>query len=257
MKVFKSKPKNFSYLLYRLIGPVFDPVKFIQGLYGYIWYIRDLIRYQIKDPKAKLIGSNLYPVLFDKTNFTSFDVHYFYLQLWAFEHILKNKPEQHVDVASSYQLISLLSIISKVTFIDIRPMEISLKNLQSKKGSILNLPYKNNSIKSLSCLHVAEHIGLGRYGDPIDPSGTKKACRELNRVLAKNGLLYFCLPIGKNRICFNAHRVHTPQTIIEYFKDLELLEFSVVDDNGIYRVCADPKKYENIDYGCGMFLFKK
>lgn len=257
MKVFKSKPKNFAYFLYRLISPIFDPIKFIQGIYGYFWYIRDLIKYKIKDPKAKLINTDLYPILYDKTNFTLFDAHYFYHQLWAFEHILKNKPQQHVDVGSSYQLIGFLSKITKVTFIDIRPIQVTLKNLHSKKGSILDLPYKNNSIESLSCLHVAEHIGLGRYGDPIDPKGTEKACQELSRVLAKNGLLYFCLPIGKNRVCFNAHRVHTPETIIDYFKNLKLMEFSVVDDNGNYITNVDPKKYNEIDYGCGMFLFKK
>jgi len=257
MKVFKSKPKNFAYFLYRLISPVFDPIIFMQGIYGYFWYIKDLKKYKIKDPKEKLINTNLYPIISDKTSSTSFDAHYFYHQLWAFEHILKRKPKEHVDVGSAYQLVGFVSKITKVTFIDIRPMQVSLKNLFPKKGSILDLPYKNNSIKSLSCLHVAEHIGLGRYGDPIDPYGTKKACKELSRVLTKNGLLYFCVPIGKNRTCFNAHRVHMPETITNYFKNLKLMEFSVVDDNGIYTDNADPKKYNNINYGCGMFLFKK
>ena len=257
MRVLKSKPKNFVYFLYRLINPIFDPIKLVQGIYGYFWYIKDLIEYKIKDPKAKLINTNLYPILYEKTSFTSFDAHYFYNQLWAFERILKNKPEQHIDVASSYQFVGFLSKITKVTFIDIRPIQISLKNLYSKKGNILYLPYKNNSIKSLSSLHVAEHIGLGRYGDQIDPKGTEKACKELNRVLAKNGLLYFSLPIGKSRICFNAHRIHTPETIIKYFKNLKLIEFSVVDDRKNYIASADPKKYNNLNYGCGMFLFKK
>lgn len=257
MKVFKSKPKNFAYFVYRLVIPIFDPIKFIQGIYGFFWYTKDLIVYKIKDPKSKLVNSNLFPILSDKTSFTSFDAHYFYHQLWAFEHILKRRPKTHIDVGSSYQLIGFLSKITKVVFIDIRPMQISLKNLAPKEGSILDLPYKDDSIESLSCLHVAEHIGLGRYGDPIDPYGTKNACKELSRVLAKNGLLYFCLPIGKNRTCFNAHRVHTPDTIINYFKGLKLIEFSAVDDNGDYIPNANPKKFNNIDYGCGMFLFKK
>lgn len=182
MKVFKSKPKNLSYFLYRLISPIFDPIKFLQGIYGYFGYIRDLIMYKRKDPRAVISFSNLFPILNEKTKFTPFDAHYFYHQLWAFEHILKKKPKEHVDVGSSYQLIGFLSEITKVAFIDIRPMQISLKNLYPKKGSVLSLPYKDNSIDSLSCLHVAEHIGLGRYGDPVDPEGTEKACKELSRV---------------------------------------------------------------------------
>jgi len=257
MRVFKSKPKNLVYLLYRLVSPIFDPMKFVQGIYGYFWYIKDLIVYKIKSPKDKLLNLGLFPILYEKTASTSFDPHYFYHSIWAFKRILKNKPEQHVDVGSSYQLVGLLSIITKITFIDIRPIKAHIKNLYCKKGDILNLPYKNNSIRSLSCLHVAEHIGLGRYGDLIDPEGTKKACKELSRILAVGGLLYFSLPIGKDRICFNAHRIHSPKTIIKYFKDLKLMEFSVVDDNNVYTTNTNPKKYNNINYGCGMFLFKK
>jgi hypothetical protein len=85
----------------------------------------------------------------------------------------------------------------------------NLDNFISKRGSILLIPYENNSIKSLSCLYVAEHIGLGRYGDPLDPFGTKKAAKELSRVLALDGNLYFSLPIGKPKLYFNAHRIHS------------------------------------------------
>lgn len=257
MKVFESKPKNLVYLFYRLINPIFDPIKFLQGIYGYFWYIRDLINYKIKDPKAIISISNLFPILNEKTQYTTFDAHYFYHPIWAFDRIVKNKPQEHVDVASDHKLSGYLSLFMKTTFIDIRPIKTSLKNLYPRSGDVLNLPYKNNSVASLSCLHVVEHIGLGRYGDPIDPKGTEKACKELSRVLAKNGFLYFCLPVGKSKICFNAHRIHTPETIISYFNGLKLLEFSLVDDNGIFHKNCDPKKFNQLDYGCGMFIFTK
>jgi len=257
MKIFKSRSKNFYYLLYRLVNPLFDPVKLLLGLHGYVWFVRDAIRYHLLDKNAKILSFNLYPKLDEKTSLTSFDSHYFYLPFWAFEHILKKKPRHHVDVGSTYLLSGYVSKITKATFVDIRPIPVSLKNLNVIKGSVLNLPYKDDSVESLSCLHVAEHIGLGRYGDPIDPNGTKKACRELGRVLAKNGSLYFCLPIGKDRLCFNAHRIHSPQEIINYFKNLKLVEFSVVDDKGNFIKNTDPAKYSDEDYGCGMFLFTK
>ena len=43
-------------------------------------------------------------------------------------------------------------------------------------------PFGDRSVPSLSCLHVVEHVGLGRYGDPLDPQGSIKAMRELQRV---------------------------------------------------------------------------
>ena len=153
--------------------------------------------------------------------------------------------------------VGFLTAITKVDFIDIRPLLVNLENFNSKKGSILSMPFKDNSIRSLSCLHVAEHIGLGRYGDPLDPFGTDKACRELSRVLAVDGNLYFSLPIGKPRLCFNSHRIHSPRQIIEYFRGLKLVEFSGVDDKKNFIKNVDIPILENSDYACGLFHFTK
>jgi len=112
-------------------------------------------------------------------------------------------------------------------------------------------------VQSISCLHVAEHVGLGRYGDPLDPQGTQKAAYELTRVLAKGGQLYFSLPIGKPRVCFNAHRIHSPGQILEYFKGLKLVGFSGVTDFGRFAENIPPTDLENANYACGMFHFTK
>ena len=141
--------------------------------------------------------------------------------------------------------------------IDIRPFETDLKDLIVKKGTILNMSFKENSVNSLSCLHVAEHIGLGRYGDKLDPEGTKKACKELSRILAVNGNLYFSVPVGKQKTYFNAHRVHSPRTIIEYFKGLKLVELSGVTDSGRFIENIGIDILEKSNYACGLFWFRK
>ena len=119
------------------------------------------------------------------------------------------------------------------------------------------MPFEDNSVGSLSCLHVAEHIGLGRYGDELDPDGTEKACRELSRILTVNGNLYFSLPVGKQKTYFNAHRVHSPGTIIDYFKDLKLVELSGVTDSGRFTENIDIDVLEKSNYACGLFWFRK
>jgi len=90
----------------------------------------------------------------------------------------------------------MLTAFTNVTFIDIRPLEAKLDRLECIKGNILSMPFEDKSLRSLSCLCVAEHIGLGRYGDSLDPMGTKKAIKELSRVLAVNGNLYFSVPVA-------------------------------------------------------------
>jgi hypothetical protein len=167
------------------------------------------------------------------------------------------KPDYHVDVGSRVDFVGFLTAITKVIFIDIRPLMATLENFESRKGSILSMPFEENSIISLSCLHVAEHIGLGRYGDTLDPLGTKKACEALSRTLAVGGDLYFSLPVGKQRLCFNAHRIHSPKQIIEYFSNLELVEFSGIDDEGKFKRNINISLLENSNYACGLFHFTK
>jgi len=257
MKVYKSKSKNIAYFGYRMVNQVFDPIIFLKGLWGYVWYFRDLIKFRILSPGTKVKLLDLYPQLHDKTSMTGFDAHYFYQQLRLFENVLKNKPKEHVDVGSTYQMSGYLSKIVPTTFIDIRPINAKLENLKVLDASILDLPYKDNSLESVSCLHVIEHIGLGRYGDKIDPNGWEKACKELQRVLAEGGRLYVSVPIGKSKVCFNAHRVFDVEDVLKAFNELKLLEFSAVDDNGSFMQSSDPQVFRKANYGLGMFVFKK
>ena len=193
----------------------------------------------------------------DATSVTAFDPHYFYQSAWCARKIAEQNPKHHVDIASQINLIAPLSAFVEVEFIDYRPLEVNLKNLTSRSGTILDLPFKDHSVKSLSSLHVIEHIGLGRYGDELDPEGSKKSCKELQRILAVKGNLYLSTPVGNERIEFNAHRIHFPQTIIEYFNELQLISFSLVNDDGVFIENADPKTPLNFRYGLGMFHFRR
>ncbi len=198
-----------------------------------------------------------FPIVTDKTNNTRIDSHYFYQDFWAAQKIIQNRATDHVDVGSNVVLVAFLSAVKGVSYVDIRPPGIELRNFGILRGDVTSLPYRNDSVKSLSCLHVAEHIGLGRYGDSLDPKGTKKAALELSRVLAEGGNLYFSLPVGKHRVCFNAHRVHPPSEILDYFSPLDLVEFSGIDDEGHFLEKANMSEFENLGYGCGLFWFTK
>jgi hypothetical protein len=118
----------------------------------------------------------------------------------------------------------------------------------------------DESIYSISCMHVIDHIGLGRYGDGMDPKGDIKAIAEIKRVLAKDGNLLFVVPVGRPKIMYNAHRIYSYEQIIEYLGDLELKEFALIPDDqprsGLIRN-ASPSLVKEQNYGCGCFWFKK
>jgi len=200
---------------------------------------------------------DMQPSLGDWSTHTPFDAHYFYQGAWLARKLKAAAPEKHVDISSSVMTISVLSAFVDVTFVDYRPLKASLSGLTCDSGDILALSNADASVDSLSCLHVIEHIGLGRYGDPLDPLGSVKAARELTRVLKPGGTLYLSLPIGRERICFNAHRVHAPETVVAMFPGLNLLGFSLVDDAGDFRDNVALNDGQALEYGCGMFEFQK
>lgn len=198
-----------------------------------------------------------YPLLLDRSTSTPYDPHYLHQSVWAAHAIVERRPREHVDVGSLALFVAMLSASVPVTFIDIRPLDLALDNLHPVKGSLERLPLVDGSVQSLSCLHVIEHVGLGRYGDPLDPEGSQQACRELARVLEPGGNLYLSAPIGSERVCFNAHRVHDPRTILSYVPELDLVEFVVVDDDGALRTDLGVDGCSTMSYGCGLFRFER
>lgn len=236
---------------------VVDPLYVLRGLRGYLWYFAAWRCYR-QMPKAEpMHWADAYPQLHDRTTTTPIDAHYFYVNGWATRRIIAWRPVRHVDVGSQTTFANLISAVVPVTFVDYRPLKATLTGLDSLRASILELPFADCSVESLSCLHVAEHIGLGRYGDPLDPQGTRKAAKELTRVLQRGGNLYFAVPVGKPRLCFNAHRVHTVERICEYFSETELMELSGVHDDGRFVEKVGLSEFAGSDYACGFFWFRR
>lgn len=198
-----------------------------------------------------------YPIYNEDTATTKFDAHYIYHTAWAARVVAESKPTLHIDISSILYFATLVSSFVPVEFYDYRPANISLSNLTCKFADLRSLPFPSNSIQSLSCMHVIEHIGLGRYGDEIDPNGDIKAINELKRVMAPGGNLLFVTPVGKPRIRFNAHRIYSYEQIAGYFSDLSIAQFALVDDKSQFTINPDPGYASQQDYGCGCWLFKK
>ncbi len=243
--------------IYRFLDEAVDIKKLVYLLPNGIYYVWSLVKYRRALKNREKTGFEWYPQIHDRTATTKVDPHYFYQGYWAFERILSRKPEEHYDVGSQIDFVRYLSAVIRVIFIDIRPIELPLPNLKCVNGSILSTGYPDNSVSSISSLHVIEHIGLGRYGDPIDPDGSAKAAREMMRMLAPGGRLYISTPVGRPRVCFNAHLIRTPQQVVDLFAPLELVEFSIVGDDRRFIENADITKYDNSAYACGMFVFTK
>jgi SAM-dependent methyltransferase len=220
---------------------------------GAAQWLRDRAAYQRLEGAERLRWRDSFPKLTDRLPSSPFDPHYFHQDTWAARRIAERRPARHVDVGSRVDLVGFLTALCAVTFVDIRPLEVDIEGLTPIAGSVLDLPFADGSLESVSCLHVAEHIGLGRYGDPLDPLGTRKAAAELARVLAPGGQLLFSLPVGRPRVDFNAHRVHDPVEVASWFDGLRLAEFAGVDDAGVFRRGRSLSELRGASYACGMY----
>lgn len=127
------------------------------------------------------------PMLGDSTPGTSFDAHYVYHTAWAARVLARQPPVLHVDIGSLVYFSVLVSAFIPVAFYEYRPIDIELDGLTARSADLTHLPFPDQSILSLSCMHTVEHIGLGRYGDALDVDGDLKAMRELQRVSAQEG----------------------------------------------------------------------
>ena len=201
--------------------------------------------------------SNVLPCLHDNGSLTGFDAHYIYHPAWAARVVKDINPDKHIDISSTLTFCSQLSAFIPTEFYDFRPAKLSLDNLISEKADLTDLNFQTDSISSLSCLHTIEHIGLGRYGDQIDPDGDLKAIAELKRVCTTNGNLLIVVPVGKEKILFNAHRIYNAKRFIHYFDGFYLKEFSLVLDDGSFLRDCSLENAAGENYGCGCFWFVK
>lgn len=206
-----------------------------------------------KNDNYKLEFKDLYPRIYDKTEITDLDPVYYLQGVWCARKIFDNKPIKHHDIGSQALMVGIISQFIPTTMVDIRPLSVTLPELSFVKGDVTKLPFPDNSISSLSSMCVIEHIGLGRYGDPLDQFGTEKAASELSRVLSKDGFLYISAPVdNENKVYFNAHRAFTRDYILKLFKNLELVEEKYIYGKELKNIYDD-----KIGFGTGLYCFKK
>ena len=235
------------------------------GIYVDSFFEKDKKLYQkLNNRKSFEIQEEyMWPVIGEKYVKNGVMGHYFWQDLWAAKKIIKSGVCEHYDIGSSVDgfIAHLLATGMQVNVIDIRPFPAQVENLYTIVDDATQLTqFDAESIPSLSALCSLEHFGLGRYGDPIDPEACFKCFDNIQKKLKKGGKLYLSLPIGKERVEFNAHRVFCASTIVECFSNLKLKEFSCAAEGKIeYNV--DLHKYDNDshngEYRYGLFFFEK
>lgn len=234
---------------------------------------RDRLRAQLrfrdefKQFRAAAEKSGRWPVRWDERRpylndrlLTGFDRQYFYHLAWAARVLAATKPMTHVDISSHLDFSAILSAFVPVRFYDYHALPARLDALTCGQADLKRLPFDSDTLTSISCLHVIEHVGLGRYGDPLDPDGDLKAFAELRRVLTLGGQLLVAVPVGRPRVEFNAHRVYSTAQVLDALRGLTLKEFALIPDrpeDGALIRQAPLDLADRQEFGCGCFWLVK
>ena len=189
--------------------------------------------------------------------------HYFHQDLLVAKFVNDEQPKRHIDIGSRVDgFVAHVASFREIEVLDIRPLGKSEhENIKFIQADLMN-PQDLGDVDSISCLHVIEHFGLGRYGDPIDIDGHNKGIANLVDMLSKDGRLYISFPIAyKDEVHYNANRVLSMDTILKHpsiEENMELIRFDYVDNSG--NLYTDIKLQDfniNTNNNCGIYTFKK
>jgi hypothetical protein len=261
---------TFSLRLFvSIITAGFNPLRIFSAVRGVPFYLRDLrtLMGQQKNSDLPFPFGNPYPCLLDKNAESGATKgHYFHQDLLVANRVFVNKPGRHVDVGSRIDgFVAHVASFREIEVLDIRELTDKIHNISFTRADLMG-PLDEALVgycDSLSCLHALEHFGLGRYGDPVRFDGYLLGLNNIHSLLKQGGRLYISVPIGKQRIEFNAHRVFSLAYLLDLFKDgYRIDHFSYVDDAGDLHadisMTADEVNHNyGCNYGCGIFELTK
>lgn len=260
---------SFLYGGYR-IGRMFgvDPrttVRTVKNLRGFMRDFRTF-RERATSAETQMAFGQLFPCLGEASSEGgTASGHYFHQDLLVARRVFERAPQRHVDIGSRVDgFVAHVAAFRKIEVLDIRPLTSKVPNIEFGQADLMALPsHYVACTDSASCLHALEHVGLGRYGDPIDPDGHLKGFASLTALVKPGGMLYLSVPIGPQRIEFNAHRVFG----VDYLRALvapsfEVVAFSYVDDAGdlhenVPLTEEQARSSYGCRYGCGIFELRR
>ena len=260
--------RNFLKLIHFVLSQQFglDLIRVFRGVCNTPSFIIEAVKFKIKF-SGKFC---LKPCLHDKSD-SGGDIRgeYFWQDLIVAQMVFKNSPERHLDIGSRIDgFVAHVASFRVIDVCDIRPLPQSIPNVNFRRMDLMEVARERPSHQmrygSVSCLHVIEHFGLGRYGDHLDVDGFRRGIAGLSNLLMDNGKLYLSTPLGRERVEFNANWVFDPQTIISELNDngLEVENLFLFDGSAKFTPVdlleeACLQKIRSNEYNLGLFICSK
>lgn len=183
------------------------------------------------------IDSYIEQALSKKTLYYAQTDHYLYQALEKHLSVIENKSVAVLGSMDPWYESILLAYGAFPTTIDSKQILSTDPRIQVVTPAELESnPQTFDALLSISRI---EHEGLGRYGEPLNPDADLMAMQKAKALLKKDGLLFLSVPVGKDYLIWNLHRVYGKLRlkallqgwrIVGYFgftsEDLETIEWT-------------------------------
>jgi len=186
------------------------------------------------------------------------ETHYFIQDLYVAQQIFRANPKRHIDVGSRIDgFVAHVASFREIEVGELRPLPLDNQNIKVLRLDITDTEtVPKAACDSVSCLHVLEHIGLGRYGDRINPDGWLIASHNLLSMLSLGGTLYVSVPVGSPKVEYDAHRVFSAETLFHAMSPhAQIKEIVLIGDNNEFTnfgsdMVSAANSADEQSYGC-------
>lgn len=255
-----SKLARLSWFIGAQLG--LQPVRALRSIAGVVRYGKDLRRFRTS------YGGRIeiMPCLNDWAEEAgAADAEYFLQDLLVARLIFLANPIRHVDIGSRIDgFVAHVASFREIEVLDIRPMGFRAPGVKFRQTDLMRPdPEMDGYCDSLSCLHALEHFGLGRYGDDVNPDGMVRGLENMCRLLKPGGTFYLSIPVGIERVEFNAHRITDPRALLTCAAQLglELTTLTVIRNGRSWSACVPSevnlKELAGERYTLAIFVFRR
>jgi SAM-dependent methyltransferase len=120
--------------------------------------------------------------------------------------------------------MQLAAGVDSCTVFEVRSTEIDHPQVQVRVEDLTYAQDVHADFDLITCLSTIEHVGLGRYGDPLDPWGDVKLAGNLRRLLRPGGIMLLSFPVGIGAVVYNGHRIYSRRRREMLFGDLHVID---------------------------------
>lgn len=179
---------------------------------------------------------------------TEFFDHYDAFAYWAARKINARGSSQRIlDIGSVKMMNAILSAHHDVTSLVLADCHDEISTVRYVRHDASDpMPFPDAAFDVFTSMASLQLVGLGRYGDRLNPNCLPDLVKELGRVMRRDSVLLVSMCLGKNLLNFNNSWFFDIETIKRIFAGWELVDVLIDNFSSPKATFLDaPERFES------------